>query len=276
MIQHHPDDAPVKTRLYVEESLSEGATVGLDHERAHYLRHVLRLDRGDRVALFNGRDGEWSARIDGFGKGWCSLAVASQRRTQTAEPDLWLLFAPIKRARIDFVAEKAAELGASAVWPVITRHTDVARVNTDRLRANAIEAAEQCERLTVPEIREPIRLDQAMAGWDAHRPLLLCAEAGPVRPIRHAAAARARPAGDSGELLGLGYLWLTLAFLEGSEEERLVDPALEDRHAHLHALRNDLSAVHARLSGQLGRRQVVCQSLLPSGCGLFVGLSSRI
>ena len=154
-----------------KKPLSEGATVGLDHERAHYLRHVLRLDRGDRVALFNGRDGEWAARIDGFGKGWCSLAVESQRRAQAPEPDLWLLFAPIKRARIDFVAEKAAELGASAVWPVITRHTDVARVNTDRLRANAIEAAEQCERLTVPEIREPVRLDQAMAGWDPATPL---------------------------------------------------------------------------------------------------------
>ena len=104
MIQHHPDDAPVKTRLYVEEPLSEGATIGLDHERAHYLRHVLRLDRGDRVALFNGLDGEWAGRIDGFGKGWCSLAVESRRRVQAPEPDLWLLFAPIKRARIDFVA----------------------------------------------------------------------------------------------------------------------------------------------------------------------------
>lgn len=110
MIQHHPDDTPVKTRLYVEEALSEGATVGLDHERAHYLRHVLRLDRGDRVALFNGRDGEWAARIDGFGKGWCSLAVEIQRRAQADEPDLWLLFAPIKRARIDFVAEKRRSL----------------------------------------------------------------------------------------------------------------------------------------------------------------------
>ncbi len=200
MIQHHPDIAPVKTRLHVDEALSEGATVGLDHERAHYLRHVLRLDRGERVALFNGRDGEWSARIDGFGKGWCSLAVESQRRAQAPEPDVWLLFAPIKRARIDFVAEKAAELGASAVWPVITRHTDVARVNTDRLRANAVEAAEQCERLTVPEIREPVRLDQAMAGWDPARPLLLCAEAGPVRPI--AVALAGLPPGPAAILTG--------------------------------------------------------------------------
>lgn len=182
------DREPPRTRLYVGEPLSAGATVGLDHERAHYLRHVLRLDRGDRVALFNGRDGEWGARIDGFGKGWCSLAVESRRRPQAPEPDLWLLFAPIKRARIDFVAEKAAELGASLVWPVLTRHTDVARVNVDRLRANAIEAAEQCERLTVPELREPARLDQAMRDWPAERVILLCAEAGPARPIASAVA----------------------------------------------------------------------------------------
>src|SRR5689334_2956694 len=115
-------EAPIKTRLFVDEPLADGLSVGLDHERAHYLRHVLRLDRGDRIALFNGRDGEWSARIDGFGKGWCSLTVDRQRRVQSAEPDLWLLFAPIKRTRIDFVAEKAAELGVSVVWPVLTRH----------------------------------------------------------------------------------------------------------------------------------------------------------
>src|SRR3954467_7805098 len=99
MIQHHPDVEPVKTRLYVEAALGDGATVGLDPERAHYLRHVLRLERGDRVALFNGRDGEWSARIDGFGKGWCSLAVESQRRAPAGAPGLWLLFAPPTPAR---------------------------------------------------------------------------------------------------------------------------------------------------------------------------------
>ncbi|EWY38156.1 16S rRNA methyltransferase [Skermanella stibiiresistens SB22] len=181
-------EAPPKTRLHVDEPLAAGATVGLDHERAHYLRHVLRLDRGDRVALFNGRDGEWSARIDGFGKGWCSLAVDRQRRPQAPEPDLWLLFAPIKRTRIDFVAEKAAELGASVVWPVLTRHTDVARVNVDRLRANAIEAAEQCERLTVPDLREPAKLDQVTRDWSSDRTILLCAEAGPVKPIAAAVA----------------------------------------------------------------------------------------
>jgi 16S rRNA (uracil1498-N3)-methyltransferase len=193
-------ETPVKTRLFVDEPLADGQSVGLDHERAHYLRHVLRLDRGDRVALFNGRDGEWSARIDGFGKGWCSLTVDRQRRTQSAEPDLWLLFAPIKRTRIDFVAEKAAELGVSVVWPVLTRHTDVARVNVDRLRANAIEAAEQCERLTVPELREPAKLDQIMAGWPAGRAILLCAEAGPARPI--AAVLAGLPPGPAAILTG--------------------------------------------------------------------------
>lgn len=107
---------------------------------------------------------------------------------------------PDQAGKDRFRRRKAAELGASAVWPVITRHTDVARVNTDRLRANAIEAAEQCERLTVPEIREPVRLDQAMAGWDPARPLLLCAEAGPVRPVE--AALAGLPPGPAAILTG--------------------------------------------------------------------------
>jgi 16S rRNA (uracil1498-N3)-methyltransferase len=189
-----------KTRLFVEELLTAGATVGLAPERAHYLRHVLRLDRGDRVALFNGRDGEWLARIDGFGKGWCSLEVEHHRREQAPGPDLWLLFAPIKRTRIDFVAEKASELGASVIWPILTRHTDVGRVNVDRLRANAIEAAEQCERLSVPELREPVRLDIALADWPADRRLIVCAETGPARPIA-AALADLRP-GPAAILVG--------------------------------------------------------------------------
>ncbi len=102
----------VRTRLYVPEALNV-ASIGLDADRAHYLRHVLRLERGDVIAVFNARDGEYAARIDGFGKGWCTLAVGEQRRTPVNEPDLWLVFAPIKRARLDFVAEKATELGVS-------------------------------------------------------------------------------------------------------------------------------------------------------------------
>ena len=189
-----------KTRLYVDSPLAEGQAVGLDHERAHFLRHVLRLDKGDAVAVFNGKDGEWLAEIDGFGKGWCSLTVTVQRRAQADGPDLWLLFAPIKRGRIDFVAEKATEMGVSRLWPVFTRRTDPNRVNTDRLRANAIEAAEQSERLTVPELSDPVPLDKALAGWPEGRTLYLCAEAGHVRPV--AEAVRETGRGPAAFLIG--------------------------------------------------------------------------
>src|SRR3990172_11885975 len=138
------------TRLYVDADLAAGRSTGLDPERAHYLRHVLRLTPGERVALFNGRDGEWLARIDGFGKGWCSLSIETRRRPQDADRDLWLVFAPIKRARLDFLAEKATELGAAALAPVFTRRTAVARVNVQRLRANAAAAAGPCGRASVP------------------------------------------------------------------------------------------------------------------------------
>jgi len=177
------------TRLYVDADLAAGRSTGLDPERAHYLRHVLRLTPGERVALFNGRDGEWLARIDGFGKGWCSLSIETRRRPQDADRDLWLVFAPIKRARLDFLAEKATELGAAALAPVFTRRTAVARVNVERLRANAVEAAEQCGRLSVPRVFEPVALVDLVAGWPADRRLLLCAEAGPARPIAEALAA---------------------------------------------------------------------------------------
>jgi len=187
-------DTP-KTRLHVDSPLAEGQAIGLDHERAHYLRHVLRLERGDPIAVFNGTDGEWLAVIDGFGKGWCSLTVQARRRAQQDGPDLWLLFAPIKRGRIDTVAEKASELGASRIWPVFTRHTDPHRVNMDRLRANAVEAAEQCERLSVPDMPEPVQLHKALADWPAERVLFLCAESGSARPVADAVRAHAgRPA----------------------------------------------------------------------------------
>lgn len=174
---------PVSARLYVPDDLAAGQTLGLAAAQAHYLRHVLRLDSGARVALFNGRDGEWHAEIDGFGRGWCSLTVDRQTRPQTAGPDVWLAFAPLKRARLDFLVQKAVELGASALQPVITQHTDVSRVNTGRLRSNVVEAAEQCERLTLPEVREPCSLSELAAQWPASRRLLVCAEQGPAEPI---------------------------------------------------------------------------------------------
>jgi 16S rRNA (uracil1498-N3)-methyltransferase len=177
-------------RLFVTAPLTNGAAVELGQEQAHYLKNVMRLSEGDAVALFNGSDGEYRARIDSFGKRAASLTVEEQTRAQTPEPDLWLLFAPIKRARIDYLVEKATELGASALVPVITRHTHVERLNRDRLRAHAIEAAEQSERLTVPHIDEPRVLDDVMAGWDTSRRIMLCDESGKAPP---AAAALAGP-----------------------------------------------------------------------------------
>jgi len=172
-----------ETRLHVEDGLAKGREIGLDRTRAHYLRAVLRLSRGAELAVFNARDGEWRARIDGLGKGWCSLEVLEQVREPGREPDVWLVFAPIKRARIDFLVEKATELGVAVLQPVITRFTSVSRVNTERLAANALEAAEQCGRLSVPEVRAPADLAALIAAWPQDRSLLVCAEAGPARPI---------------------------------------------------------------------------------------------
>ena len=171
------------TRLWTEEDLGLGLTLGLDHARAHFLRSVLRLERGAPVALFNGRDGEWLARIEGLGKGWCSLAVEAQRRPQTGGPDLLLVFAPIKRARLDFLVEKATELGCAALQPMMTRHTAVSRVNLERLQANAREAAEQCERLNLPEIHPVTDFGKLLDAWPRERRLLVCAESGAAQPI---------------------------------------------------------------------------------------------
>jgi 16S rRNA (uracil1498-N3)-methyltransferase len=173
----------IETRLHLEDSLGEDRTIGLDHARSHFLRSVLRLKPGARLALFNARDGEWLARIEGLGKGWCSLVVEECRRAAEPQPDLWLVFAPLKRARIDFLAEKATELGCSVLQPVLTRFTAVSRVNEERLAANAREAAEQCGRLSVPEVRKTLDLGQLIADWPDDRKLLVCAESGTARPI---------------------------------------------------------------------------------------------
>ncbi|HYM29917.1 MAG TPA: 16S rRNA (uracil(1498)-N(3))-methyltransferase [Candidatus Cybelea sp.] len=175
-------------RLYVAADLAQGAAVPLDAAQAHYLGTVLRYIAGDEVAVFNGRDGEWQAIISGIGRKSATLTLGSCLRNQSAEPDLWLCFAPIKHARVDLVAEKAGELGVSVLQPVLTRRTNAARVNVERLAANAREAAEQCERLTVPEVRAPVRLDALLSAWPADRRLLFCDEAG-GRPIADALAA---------------------------------------------------------------------------------------
>lgn len=168
----------IETRLYVDAPLTAGGTVALGQDQTHYLKNVLRLGPGEGVALFNGRDGEWRAEIAAVAKKSADLAVLERTRPQRPEPDVWLAFAPIKRARIDFTAQKATELGASLLWPVMTRHTMVDRVNTERLCANAVEAAEQSDRLTVPEVREPVKLDALVDAWPADRALILADETG--------------------------------------------------------------------------------------------------
>jgi len=165
-------------RLFVTASLADGAAVELGQEQTHYLKNVMRLREGEAVALFNGSDGEFRARLESFGKRTARLLVEERLRAQAAEPDLWLVFAPIKRARIDYLIEKATELGVSALVPVITRHTNVERLNLERLRAHAIEAAEQSERLTVPRIDEPRAFDDVLGAWDKSRRIMLCDESG--------------------------------------------------------------------------------------------------
>jgi 16S rRNA (uracil1498-N3)-methyltransferase len=172
-----------QTRLYTGESLAAAIAVTLPKAQAHYLRSVLRLSPGDKVALFNGRDGEWLAEISDLGKAAAVLAPLSQLRPQTPEPDLWLVFAPLKHARIDYLAEKATELGVSALCPVFTQRTIVSRVNEERLLANAIEAAEQSERLSVPIVQPTRKLEAMLANWPAGRRLLVCDETGGGRPV---------------------------------------------------------------------------------------------
>lgn len=181
-------DISPKLRLFVEAPLVEGGRLSLDQKQAHYLLHVMRAGVGAEVALFNGRDGEWLARIGEATKRSLTLVLERPLRPQAPEPDLWLLFAPVKRARIDIIVEKATELGVSALLPVFTRHTAMTRVNEDRLRAIAVEAAEQCERLSVPEVRPAAPLESLLADWPDRRRLILLDEGGGGAPIGAALA----------------------------------------------------------------------------------------
>jgi len=164
-----------KIRLYVDTPLAAGAAVALDRDQAHYLNHVLRLKAGGRVLLFNGRDGEWSATI-ADGKRAATLAVGSRTRPQTQGLDLHYLFAPLKAARLDYMVQKAVEMGVSRLQPVLTRHGQVGRVNIERMRANAIEAAEQCGILALPDVAPPIALMAYLGERDGARWLVFCDE----------------------------------------------------------------------------------------------------
>lgn len=169
-------------RLYVAFDLAGGANVDLPQDQAHYLRTVLRLGAGAGVRVFNGRDGEWDAQLVDVGKRSASLTITAQRRGQASVPDVHLLFAPLKKTRTDFLVEKATELGVAALRPVFTRHTNADRVNVDRLTALAREAAEQTERLDVPDIAPPTQLGKILDVWaegDAGRRLIFCDEGAP-------------------------------------------------------------------------------------------------
>jgi len=170
-------------RLYVEDRLASGGAIELETAQAHYLRAVLRRGHGAAVAGFNAVDGEWLGRISEPDKRRVLLTVERQLRAPEPEPDLWLLFAPIKRARLDWLVEKATELGVSTLLPVWTERTQPGRVNLERLRAHAVEAAEQSERLSVPALRSPEPLDRLLTAWPAGRPLFVCDETGAGEPI---------------------------------------------------------------------------------------------
>lgn len=176
-------DDKIAARLFVTDGLAAGAWLRLARGHAHYLAHVLRLAPGAAVALFNGRDGEWRGRIESLAKGAAAVAVEKRLREQRPDPDIWLVFAPVKRGPLDFLVQKATELGVSALVPAITRRTIVERVRRERMEANAIEAAEQCERLTVPEIRDAAPLSRILDDWPEGRRIMLCAETGAAEPI---------------------------------------------------------------------------------------------
>ncbi|MCE8009192.1 16S rRNA (uracil(1498)-N(3))-methyltransferase [Aestuariivita sp.] len=178
----------VKIRLYVEHPLGAGQSVPLTRDQAHYLFGVMRQATGSEVLLFNGRDGEWRAQVAEAGKRGGTLAVAERTRALSLPPDLWLLFAPIKKARTDFIVEKAAEMGAARIIPVQTAFTNAERLRQDRLQAHAVEAAEQCGGTFVPQVTDLQKLDRVLADWPAGRKLMFCdeAEAGAGRDLSDA------------------------------------------------------------------------------------------
>jgi 16S rRNA (uracil1498-N3)-methyltransferase len=166
-------------RLFIDGPLSAGATVGLDRNQSNYLGNVLRLAAGQTVLVFNGRDGEWQSAIAGR-KRPDSLTMLARTRVQDRLPDVAYVFAPLKHARLDYMVQKAVEMGAASLQPVMTRFTQVSRVNSERMRANVIEAAEQCGILSLAGVAEPVALDRYLGQRGAQRLLIFCDEAAEV------------------------------------------------------------------------------------------------
>ena len=167
-------------RLFVDALLREGERIALERNQSNYLGNVLRLSAGESILVFNGRDGEWKAEIDGR-KRPDGLTIAAQTRPQDRLPDIAYVFAPLKHARLDYMVQKAVEMGASRLQPVLTRHTQVSRVNSERMRANVIEAAEQCGILSLADVAEPVALDRYLGARGQGRLLVFCDEATEAR-----------------------------------------------------------------------------------------------
>ncbi|HEY6631585.1 MAG TPA: 16S rRNA (uracil(1498)-N(3))-methyltransferase [Rhizobiaceae bacterium] len=163
-------------RLHVAQDLAAGAAFEAGPEQSHYLANVLRMAEGAELLVFNGRDGEWLARITAKTKKSVRLEAVEETRPQPAAPDLRYCFAPLKVGRLDYLVQKAVEMGAGVLQPVITQHTQLAKVGTERLQANAIEAAEQCGILAIPAVREAQKFSALLAGWDKERRLIFCDE----------------------------------------------------------------------------------------------------
>lgn len=184
-------------RLYVPAPLGSGQAVALDPPQAHYLLHVLRLSAGDPVLLFNGRDGEWRGSLEQPAKRVVAARLQECTRPQTPPGNLHYWFAPLKHSRLDYMAQKAVEMGAAKLQPVITRHTQATRINLERMQANAVEAAEQCGILTLPDIGEPCALERALADRDPERLLIFCDEDAdvkdPVAALEPARGGKAQP-----------------------------------------------------------------------------------
>jgi 16S rRNA (uracil1498-N3)-methyltransferase len=190
-MSRHDFHAP---RLFVEADLASGTCIACNADQVNYLRNVLRLGVGGLILIFNGRDGEWRARIGESGKRATTLLAEAQVRPQEAGPDIDYVFAPLKRARLDYMVQKATEMGVARLRPVFTHRTTPERINTGRMRANAIEAAEQCGILWVPEVFEAEKLDRIIAGWDPRRMLIFCDEASDeTHPLRALAEVPAGP-----------------------------------------------------------------------------------
>ena len=184
-------------RLYLPDDLSEGVEVETTREQSHYLANVLRMREGAELLVFNGKHGEWLAEIVDFSKKSARLSVRNLTRPQTPQPDLFYCFAPLKQGRLDYLVQKAVEMGVGILQPVITQHTQVPKLGMERLQANVIEAAEQCGILSIPAVREPVKLEKLLAGWEKGRRLLFCDEDAPGQnPLPHVAAL-------AGERMGL-------------------------------------------------------------------------